>query len=67
MYSISTPELRSVHRIYWHPTYGDVRLSSVYVTVEAVTATGPWLRVTGQPVMPVTWATWERMVTGVAE
>jgi hypothetical protein len=59
---LNRPELRSVHRIVWHPKIGDVRMSNVHVTVEAVTASGPWLRVTGQPVLVVDWATWGRMV-----
>lgn len=56
------PALRSVHRIYWHPTIGDVTRSNVHATVEAVTSNGPWIRVTGQPVLVVTWEQWGRMV-----
>jgi hypothetical protein len=59
---LARPELRSVHRIKWHPTIGDVTRSNVHVTVEAVTSKGPWLRVPGQPVIVVDWATWGRMV-----
>jgi|GEM_PF-6380414 hypothetical protein len=58
---LTRPELRSVHRITWHPTIGDVTRSNVHVTVEAVTSKGPWLRVPGQPVLVVDWATWGRM------
>lgn len=60
--SITRPALRSVHRIVWHPTIGDVTRSNVHVTVEAVTSKGPWLRVPGQPVLVVDWETWGRMV-----
>lgn len=59
---LTRPALRSVHRIVWHPTIGDVTRSNVHVTVEAVTLKGPWLRVPGQPVIVVDWETWGRMV-----
>ena len=59
--SITRPALRSIHRITWHPTIGDVTRSNVHVTVEAVTSKGPWLRVPGQPVLVVDWETWGRM------
>jgi hypothetical protein len=61
MDTINTPERGSKHQIFWHPKYGNVKLSSVWVTVEAITPQGPWLRVPGQPVLTVDWATWERM------
>lgn len=58
------PALRSIHRLVWHPQYGDVRRSDVYATVEALVESGPWIRVTGQPVLVVTWEDWARMVVG---
>lgn len=56
------PALRSIHRLIWHPAYGDVRRSDVYATIEATPQAGPWIRVTGQPVLVVTRAEWARMV-----
>jgi hypothetical protein len=59
MEKLTRPALRSVHRIVWHPEHGAY---DRYVTVEAVTSKGPWLRVPGQPVLVVDWETWGRMV-----
>lgn len=59
------PALCSIHRLVWHPKCGDVRRSDVYATIEATPQAGPWIRVTGQPVLVVTWEEWARMVGDV--
>jgi hypothetical protein len=58
---LDKPQIGDVHRIYWHPQYGDVRRSNIHVIAVGITTNGLWLRVPGQPVIVVDWEQWGRM------